>query len=322
MIKVSKSFLISMTLLMAAVGFACIDRSVENSFIHESVENYDLAVIAPGHTPIENKQPEIVIPIYEVVDNDLLVFHPVDDLILDELDLDLDEVILEVVEDEDLEDESVEDESVEDEDLGEEIVEDEDLPIILSDSESQSYLALVNHNFKLAADFTPDDLTRIGVESLNGTHFLRLTAARAAEDLFSAAYDEEEFTLLAGSGYRSYDVQEAVHHNWINVLGVEEASRISARPGHSEHQLGLALDISTHALGGYLTEEFSTTPEGEWVRENAHRFGFIVRYPQEREDDTGFAYEPWHIRYVGIDVATEIFYNEQILEEYLEYLSY
>jgi D-alanyl-D-alanine carboxypeptidase len=195
----------------------------------------------------------------------------------------------------------------------------EDSPVILSNRESLSYLVLVNRYFKLANDFTPSDLVTINVQSLNGPHLLRVTVARAAEDLFNAAYVEEGHVLLATSGYRSFITQESTHNHWVNVLGLEEARRVSARPGHSEHQLGLALDLSTHALGGGLSENFSLTPEGTWVKNNAHRFGFIVRYPQNREADTGFTYEPWHIRYVGVEAATEIFNSGQILEEYLGY---
>jgi len=192
----------------------------------------------------------------------------------------------------------------------------EDIPLTLSHHESLSYLVLVNRHFRLANDFAPDDLTAVNVSSINGEHLLRSTAAKAAETLFSEAA-KEGYMLLATSGYRSFTYQESRHNHWIKVLGLEEARRISARPGHSEHQLGLALDLSTHALGGYLVESFSVTPEGVWVRNNAHRFGFIIRYPQNREADTGFAYEPWHIRYVGVEAATEIFNNGQILEEFL-----
>ena len=192
-----------------------------------------------------------------------------------------------------------------------------DFPFILSHNESLSYLVLVNREFRLADDFTPHDLSVVNVQSLNGEHLLRVAAARAAEELFTEAHEAGHF-LLATSGYRSFTTQVSTHHYWINVLGLEEAKRVSARPGHSEHQLGLALDLSTHILGGYLSEDFSLTPEGIWVRNNAHRFGFIIRYPRNREADTGFTYEPWHIRYVGIDAATEIFNSGMILEEFLE----
>lgn len=192
----------------------------------------------------------------------------------------------------------------------------DDVASILSTDESLSYLVLVNRYFRLANDFEPNDLSIVNVESLNGKHRLRVAAARAAEELFAKA-SANGHILLATSGYRSFTTQASTHTHWINVLGLEEARRVSAQPGHSEHQLGLALDLSTYSLGGYLSKEFSLTPEGTWVRNNAHRFGFIIRYPQNREADTGFTYEPWHIRYVGVEVATEMFNGGLILEEFL-----
>jgi len=191
----------------------------------------------------------------------------------------------------------------------------------ISNEEALSYLAFVNQNFRLSSEFVPEDLIVVNVQSVRGTHFglhlLRATAAHAAEDLFRAAHDEGGHILVAASGFRSYLDQINAHHYMIGRYGEVEAQRVSARPGHSEHQLGLALDITTHALGGRLTPAFSTTPEGTWVRNHAHRFGFIIRYPQDREADTGFVYEPWHIRYVGIDVATEIFNEDLIFETYI-----
>jgi LAS superfamily LD-carboxypeptidase LdcB len=100
---------------------------------------------------------------------------------------------------------------------------------------------------------------------------------------------------------------------------VEEARRISAVPGHSEHQLGLGMDISTMELEGELSSAFLSSPEGMWVQNNAHRFGFIISYPEGREEDTGFIFEPWHVRYVGVEPATTMFETGQILEEYLWY---
>jgi len=193
----------------------------------------------------------------------------------------------------------------------------EDNATTLSSGEAMSYLALVNRNFRLSSSFSPSDLSAVNVNSVHGQHLMRSTAARAAENLFQAAHDEGGHTLVATSGYRSHATQASTHNHWISTMGEEEARRVSARPGHSEHQLGLALDITTHALGGQLSQQFSSTPEGLWVRNNAHKFGFIIRYPQGREADTGFIYEPWHIRFVGVDAATTIHNSGMILEEFL-----
>ena len=192
---------------------------------------------------------------------------------------------------------------------------------VISDEQAMSYLALINNCFRLSREFSPSDLSPVDVESMHtpsGVHELRETAARAAEQLFQAAEAEGMF-LIATSGYRSYDLQNFFHTNAVRDFGLEEARRRSAVPGHSEHQLGLALDLSTHALGGDLVQVFTETPEGGWVNQNAHRFGFILSFPYGREEDTGIMYEPWHIRYVGVNAATEIFNGGLVLEEFLWY---
>ena len=189
----------------------------------------------------------------------------------------------------------------------------------ITDEQAMSYLVLVNNCYRLSRDFTPWDLSPVNVESMHaptGVHLLRETPARAAEQLFQAAVADGVF-LIATSGYRSYDSQTMFHSNAIRDFGPEEGRRRSAAPGHSEHQLGLALDLSTHELGGRLVQSFIETPEGIWVSQNAHRFGFILSFPYGREADTGIMYEPWHIRYVGVEAATEIFNSGLILEEFL-----
>lgn len=182
-------------------------------------------------------------------------------------------------------------------------------------------LVLVNKTYRLAFDFTPSDLRLLNVldfyDNPATTMFLRDVAATAAEGLFQAALDEEGLVFWARSAYRSYQSQHSAHTHLVDQMGQEEADRWSARPGHSEHQTGLALDVTSAAVGGELTEDFSQTPEGQWLRENAHRFGFILRYPYNREAETGYAYEPWHLRYVGVEAAAVIFENNLILEQYL-----
>jgi len=197
---------------------------------------------------------------------------------------------------------------------------DPDDAVVLSLEEALSYLALVNRCFRVSEDFLPDDLSIVDVASVNLNwgphHLLRYTAARAVEEMFSSAY-EDGLILLASSAHRTNDNQTFYFTSNVQRNGLAEAMRVSAVPGHSEHQLGLAVDITTHSLNGGLTQAFTETPEGRWVNQNAHRFGFIISYPQNREADTGFIYEPWHLRYVGVEVATEIFENGFILEEFL-----
>lgn len=115
------------------------------------------------------------------------------------------------------------------------------------------------------------------------------------------------------SGYRSYSKQNNLYNNYANKDGKALADTYSARPGHSEHQTGLAADITS------LDQNFINTPEGQWLNNNCYKYGFIIRYPKGKENITGYMYEPWHIRYVGVEVAT-ILYNGGnwiSLEEYL-----
>ncbi|WP_102411457.1 D-alanyl-D-alanine carboxypeptidase family protein [Beduinella massiliensis] len=157
--------------------------------------------------------------------------------------------------------------------------------------------------------------------ALAGNIYMRPEAATALEALFQAARDEAGFTLYATSGYRSYATQRAIYERRSEALGERRASQVVAKPGYSEHQTGLAMDIEGEStLGIGLEEEFGDSPEGIWVAENAHRFGFIVRYKRGWEDITGYAYEPWHIRYVGVEHATAIAELNIPFEEYLELL--
>ena len=115
------------------------------------------------------------------------------------------------------------------------------------------------------------------------------------------------------SGFRSYSRQSTLYNNYVNRDGKAAADTYSARAGHSEHQTGLAADINS------LYQSFIDTPEGKWLNNNCHKYGFIIRYPKGKESITGYIYEPWHIRYVGVDIATSLYNggNWISLEEYL-----
>ena len=179
-------------------------------------------------------------------------------------------------------------------------------------------LFLVNRTYTLASDYVPPDLETPNVR-LAGEHVrMRLSAARALERLFQAA-EEAGYELYAVSGYRSYSLQRSIHSNRISQLGREKAQRISAPAGASEHQLGLAMDLSCKAAM-HLTEKFGETPEGQWVAENCWRNGFIIRYKAEWEEVTGYANEPWHIRYVGLEHAARIAEMNIPFEYYIEQL--
>jgi len=119
------------------------------------------------------------------------------------------------------------------------------------------------------------------------------------------------------SGYRSYQEQDALFRFYVQQMGEARASRFSAQPGHSEHQMGTALDLGSPENGYQLEESFGLTRAGVWMQQHAAGFGFVLSYPQGREDVTGYAYEPWHYRYVGMDVAQKVVASGLTLTEYL-----
>ena len=136
----------------------------------------------------------------------------------------------------------------------------------------------------------------------------------AFKEMFNAA-KEEGITLIINSGYRTYEYQKEVYEQYKDANGEEYADSYAARPDFSEHQTGLALDIITYGTSG---EEFENTDAYKWLQEHANEYGFILRYPKGKEHITGFKYEPWHYRYVGIDAAQYIYENNITLEEYLQ----
>lgn len=135
-----------------------------------------------------------------------------------------------------------------------------------------------------------------------GPQQLRADALRWLETMFAAAAGEGH-TLGLNSGYRSYEEQEETFQFWVDQLGEEQAELVSARPGHSEHQLGTTADITGPTNGYQVTEDFGDTPEGLWLAANAPEYGFALSYPEGKSEVTGYLYEPWHWRYVGIPHA-------------------
>jgi D-alanyl-D-alanine carboxypeptidase len=145
-------------------------------------------------------------------------------------------------------------------------------------------------------DYAPGDLASVG-----DGQYMEQPAAAALLAMFAAASAAGQ-PIHADSGYRSYSYQVSVHGSAVARLGAEAADIGSARPGYSEHQTGWAVDVGGD--GCEIATCFGTTPAGEWVAANAYRYGFIVRYPQGEQAITGYEYEPWHIRYVGVQLAT------------------
>lgn len=178
--------------------------------------------------------------------------------------------------------------------------------------------ALVNKERSLPSDYIPNDLVDITV--LHKTEkpeskMLRKEASAALSELFENAM-KNNFKFIAVSGYRSYSRQVYLFNNYAKNHGEEEANRFSARPGQSEHQTGLTMDVSIESLNFKLVEELGETPEGKWLAENAHKYGFIIRYPKGTEHITGYQYEPWHIRYLGKDLAAKVYESNLTYDEY------
>jgi len=219
--------------------------------------------------------------------------------------------------------ESNADEEVEEEEKEVDLLEetshiDDDGKVIVDNTDD--ILVLVNKNRNLPSDYVPDDLVvpnvRFTFEGFDEKKQMRKEAAEALEELFKAA-EEEGIYLFAVSGYRSYNRQKYLFDTRAARDGFEEANKLTAYPGQSEHQTGLAMDVSCQSVGFDLTQKFGQTVEGIWLKENAHKFGFIIRYQEDKVDITGYSYEPWHIRYVGKEAAKEIYERNITLEEYL-----
>ncbi|KMK77543.1 M15 family metallopeptidase [Alkalihalobacillus pseudalcaliphilus] len=186
--------------------------------------------------------------------------------------------------------------------------------------EDPSISRLVNKENHLESDYAPTDLVTLEVPTVledPEINQLREPAAKALTDMFTAALDNG-LVLHARSGYRSYQTQDALFNRYVSQNGEEAANRFSARPGQSEHQTGLAIDITSESVNYLLKEEFGETAEGMWLADHAHTFGFILRFPEDKEDITGYLYEPWHFRYLGQELATDVFNSGLTYEEYLE----
>ena len=178
----------------------------------------------------------------------------------------------------------------------------------------ESITVLVNKNNQLPKDYIPSDLEKISLDYATEEQYMRIEAKEQFERLSEEAR-QIGYQIIASSTYRSYTYQERLYHYYIETKGLEYADLCSARPGHSEHQTGLSVDV----MGSNQDyDEFATSIEFPWMRENAHQYGFILRYPKGKEDITGFKYEPWHYRYVGIEIASIIYKNNWTLEEYYE----
>jgi len=183
----------------------------------------------------------------------------------------------------------------------------------------ESDMILVNKVWGLPEDYVPSDLTMANVPFVNGVaetkKQMRADAALALEKMFSAAL-EEGVELLGVSGYRSYYTQRDIYNRRLQEMGEAHVSRYNAMPGYSEHQTGLAMDLGTPGCVD-LSTRFADTPAYAWLKQHAHKYGFIIRYTEDGEEETGYAFEPWHVRYLG-EEATAVYQSGLTLESYYQ----
>lgn len=185
--------------------------------------------------------------------------------------------------------------------------------IELSIEEEKKIDVIVNKYYKLSKDYEPDDLTKIDSKFASGNNQrLRKEAASKFEEMATEALNNG-YKIYAGSTYRSYDYQLGLYNRYVAKDGFNEAETYSARAGYSEHQLGLAVDI-INGKWEYLSEK---DEEYKWLIDNCYKYGFILRYPRNKEYITGYVFEDWHFRYLGIDLATKVYNSKLTYDEYV-----
>lgn len=184
----------------------------------------------------------------------------------------------------------------------------------LDNKMSKSNILIVNKENSLDEEYMPYDLVIPNIKADKEVK-VRKEVASKLEELFADA-KKDGINLVAISGFRTYDYQDYLYKNSVQTNGKNHATQYVAKAGYSEHQTGLALDVLCKE---YMTldEGFEKTDAFKWLQSNMSKYGFILRYLKDKEDVTGYSYEPWHIRYVGVDIATEIYSKGITLEEYV-----
>ena len=197
----------------------------------------------------------------------------------------------------------------------------------VNEASDVDYMMLINANNPISRDYKPVEMVDIAqhVSATKTSIYLEKQAAGSYINMINAMKEDGVSSLSAVSGYRDFDYQTRLHNAEISkqrqwYSGDEakrRAARVVAAPGTSEHQSGLAIDVSSRDIGYVLSSRFADTESFVWIREHAHEYGFIVRYAKDKTDITGVIYEPWHLRYVG-ELATDIYESGLCLEEYIE----
>ncbi|MDO4963669.1 MAG: M15 family metallopeptidase, partial [bacterium] len=181
---------------------------------------------------------------------------------------------------------------------------------------SKGMYTLVNKYFYLDEKYIPEDIVSV---DKNYTVYNAKINKTVYDNFMKLANDakDENLTIKITTGYRDYNFQNTLYNNYVKADGVINADKYSARPGYSEHQLGYSVDLTNAKNVSF--DEFEDTEEFRWLKDNAYKYGFILRYPKDKEYITGYIYEAWHYRYVGVDIASYIYKNDITYEEYYEY---
>ena len=177
-------------------------------------------------------------------------------------------------------------------------------------------ILIVNKSYPLPKDYVPTNTYK----NATGLNYCTTCIDKEAYEKYKEMKADATalgLNIWIQSGYRSYNLQESLYNKYVNRDGKVAADTYSARPGHSEHQTGLAFDLNS------ISDEFQYTDEGKWVNNNCYKYGYILRYPKGKENITGYKYESWHLRYVGEDLATKLYNNGDwiTLEEYFNLTS-
>lgn len=190
---------------------------------------------------------------------------------------------------------------------------------------ASSLWVVVNKGRALPSTYVPAGLTvpniPLRLPASSPEMHVRPETAAALERMAAAA-KSQGINLMLASGYRSYSEQQTVYQGYVNSQGQTAADTFSARPGHSEHQTGLAADLEPTSRQCEVDQCFENTPEGQWLAANADSYGFIIRYQKNAQSLTGYEYEPWHVRYVGQALAAELSRSPQTLEQFFNLPAY
>ena len=181
-------------------------------------------------------------------------------------------------------------------------------PVTLTIEQASSITVVVNKKHQLPEDYAPTLVPVAGGK-------MRQEAATELQRLLDDAANEG-VSLKIISSYRSYSTQVSTYNGWVAQYGQAEADTFSARPGYSEHQTGLAVDLGNSDGSCALETCFGITIGGQWIATNAVNYGFIIRYPEGKDALTGYKYEPWHLRFVGLDLAKSIVKSGKTLDQY------